>query len=41
MDPEQIARAVFELLNEKITRGEIEDVRRSLPKHIRELWPEG
>ncbi len=41
VDPERIARAVFALLQEKITAGEIEDVRHSLPKHIRELWPEG
>jgi uncharacterized protein (DUF2267 family) len=39
VDPERIARAVFSLLNGKITKGEIEDVRHSLPKPIRELWP--
>ncbi len=40
VDAEAIVRAVFALLDEKITRGEIEDVRHSLPRHIRELWPE-
>lgn len=40
VDPERIARAVFTLLDEKIAKGEIEDVRHSLPKPIRELWPE-
>ncbi len=40
VDAEAIVRAVFALLDEKITRGEIEDVRHALPRHIRELWPE-
>ena len=31
--------AVFELLSEKITAGEIEDVRHALPADIRALWP--
>ncbi len=31
--------AVFELLSEKITAGEIEDVRNALPADIRALWP--
>ncbi|MEM6500011.1 MAG: DUF2267 domain-containing protein, partial [Pseudomonadota bacterium] len=30
---------VFLLLNAQISRGEIEDVRASLPKSIRALWP--
>jgi uncharacterized protein (DUF2267 family) len=32
--------AVFELLSNKITSGEIEDVRNSLPEELRTLWPE-
>jgi uncharacterized protein (DUF2267 family) len=32
--------AVFELLSRKITAGEIEDVRHSLPQELRNLWPE-
>ena len=32
--------AVFQLLSEKITAGEIDDVRHALPEDIREMWPE-
>jgi uncharacterized protein (DUF2267 family) len=39
-EPEPAARAVFGLLAERITAGEIEDVKGVLPKPIRELWPE-
>ena len=38
-DPEPAARAVFGLLADRITAGEIEDVKSMLPKPIRELWP--
>jgi uncharacterized protein (DUF2267 family) len=38
-DPEAAARAVFGLLAERITAGEIEDVKGMLPQPIRELWP--
>lgn len=31
--------AVFELLSDKITAGEIEEVRHALPADIRALWP--
>jgi uncharacterized protein (DUF2267 family) len=31
--------AVFEVVSNKITAGEVEDVRRSLPEEVRELWP--
>ena len=30
--------AVFELLNKRISRGEVDDVRNALPKQIRALW---
>ena len=30
---------VFELLNNHVTRGEIEDVRASMPADIRAFWP--
>lgn len=30
---------VFELLNNRLSRGEIEDVRASLPQDIRAFWP--
>jgi uncharacterized protein (DUF2267 family) len=39
IDPEQIARAVFALLANRISEGEIEDVQHVLPSKIRELWP--
>jgi uncharacterized protein (DUF2267 family) len=32
-------RAVFELLDRKITNGEIEDVKGVLPEKLRRLWP--
>jgi uncharacterized protein (DUF2267 family) len=35
----EAVRAVFELLSDKITAGEIEDVRHALPADIRALWP--
>jgi len=38
--PSQAVMAVFELLSNKISKGEIEDVRRSLPEDLRTLWPE-
>lgn len=31
-------RCVFDLLNARISRGEIDDVRASLPEDIRQLW---
>jgi len=39
-DPARAIMAVFELLTEKITEGEISDVKRCLPKEIRNIWPE-
>ena len=39
IDPQRIATAVFELLNEHITPGEIEDVRGELPREISRIWP--
>lgn len=32
-------RSVFDLLNARVSRGEIEDIRASLPMAIRDLWP--
>jgi uncharacterized protein (DUF2267 family) len=39
VDAEQVARAVFTLLSNRITEGEIEDVKHVLPAELRELWP--
>jgi uncharacterized protein (DUF2267 family) len=36
----QAVMAVFQLLSKKISEGEIEDVRRSLPEDVRNIWPE-
>lgn len=33
-------RAVFHLINARITRGEVEDVRANLPQQIKAFWPE-
>jgi len=38
-DPEEVARAVFTLLVQRISDGEIEDVKQILPADIRDLWP--
>jgi uncharacterized protein (DUF2267 family) len=39
IDPERVARAVFKVLSDRVTEGEIEDVKHLLPAEIRELWP--
>lgn len=38
--PERMTRAVLGVLNNHISIGEIEDLRMSLPKQLRLLWPE-
>jgi uncharacterized protein (DUF2267 family) len=38
IDPEGVARAVFQLLQERVSDGELEDVRQMLPSEIRDLW---
>jgi uncharacterized protein (DUF2267 family) len=38
-DPEDVARAVFTVLVQRISDGEIEDVKQVLPADIRDLWP--
>jgi uncharacterized protein (DUF2267 family) len=39
VDAEAVARAVFAVLADRVTEGEIEDVKHILPMEIRELWP--
>jgi uncharacterized protein (DUF2267 family) len=39
IDPERVARAVFQVVANRITEGEIEDVEHVLPREIRDLWP--
>jgi uncharacterized protein (DUF2267 family) len=39
LDPEAAVRAVFGLLAERVSAGEIEDVKTVLPRPIRALWP--
>lgn len=40
VDPASIARTVFSVLQSRISAGEMEDIRRLLPKHLGELWPD-
>jgi uncharacterized protein (DUF2267 family) len=38
--PDQMARAVFRHLDRHVSKGEIDDVKASLPEQLRQLWPE-
>ena len=38
-DPERVTRAVFKLIAQRVSQGEIRDVCRMLPAEIAELWP--
>jgi uncharacterized protein (DUF2267 family) len=38
-ETELVARAVFEVLERRVSEGEIEDVQQMLPDEVRELWP--
>jgi uncharacterized protein (DUF2267 family) len=40
LDAEKIVRAVFRVLSQRVTEGEIEDIKHILPPELRELWPE-
>ncbi|MEM4409053.1 MAG: DUF2267 domain-containing protein, partial [Candidatus Caldarchaeum sp.] len=37
-EAENIAKIVFRVLKEQITRGEAEDVAAQLPKDLKEMW---
>jgi uncharacterized protein (DUF2267 family) len=39
--PEEVAWAVFKILQAKVSAGELEDIKGILPREIRTLWPEG
>jgi uncharacterized protein (DUF2267 family) len=41
VDPERVAEAVFLVLDRHISRGELDDIRHTLPRELRELWPGG
>jgi uncharacterized protein (DUF2267 family) len=40
LNAEHLARVVFSVLNDKVSKGEIDDIQRALPEELRELWPE-
>jgi uncharacterized protein (DUF2267 family) len=40
-DPERVTRAVFRILAERVSQGEIRDVRLVLPAELADLWPTG
>jgi uncharacterized protein (DUF2267 family) len=40
IDTEHAARAVLRVLSDRISAGEVEQVRHVLPERIRDLWPE-
>lgn len=37
-DPEEVTRAVFKVLQNHVTAGEIEDVKSNMPKDLQPLW---
>jgi uncharacterized protein (DUF2267 family) len=39
IEPAQVARAVFTVLANRISEGEIDDVKHVLPEELRDLWP--
>jgi uncharacterized protein (DUF2267 family) len=39
IDAEGAARGVFQLLQSRISEGEIDDIRSVLPSELRDLWP--
>jgi uncharacterized protein (DUF2267 family) len=41
VDAENIARAVFRVIESRVSAGEIEDLKSLLPARMRRFWPEG
>jgi uncharacterized protein (DUF2267 family) len=39
VDPEKVMRAVFKVLARHISKGEIDNVKNSLPRSLQDLWP--
>jgi uncharacterized protein (DUF2267 family) len=39
VDSEQVARAVFKVLTQHVSEGEIADIKHCFPAELRELWP--
>jgi hypothetical protein len=39
VDAERLTRAVFRLIADRVSEGEIRDVRGMLPSEVAELWP--
>jgi uncharacterized protein (DUF2267 family) len=40
VNAQQVCRAVFRVIARHTSEGEIEDVKHSLPKELKELWPQ-
>ncbi len=40
IDAESLVRAVFKIIAQRVSQGEIEDVIHMMPPALRELWPE-
>jgi uncharacterized protein (DUF2267 family) len=40
VDPARVARAVLGVLSAHISGGELDDVQQSLPKDVRQVWPQ-
>lgn len=38
IDPEKAARCVFSVLEKRLSKGEIRDVKRMMPEGVREIW---
>ena len=39
IDPEEVTRAVFNLISWHVSAGEVNDVKSCLPEDLRALWP--